>query len=142
MQTNIYSKIIGSGSYIPDMIVKNTDFLKNEFFNDKGERIPKSNEEITTKLQEITGIKERRYVSENLVTSDIAHIAAENAIVSSGIDRESLDYIIVAHNFGDVRHNNRRSDFVPSLGARVKQKLQIVPVRNFLKSICIAGFPP
>jgi len=125
MQTNIYSKIVGSGSYIPEVVVKNTDFLTNEFYNDKGEKIPKSNAEITSKLQEITGIIERRYVSDNLVTSDIAHLAAEDALDSSGIDRETLDCIIVAHNFGDVRNDNRRSDFVPSIAARVKQKLQI-----------------
>jgi len=44
---------------------------------------------------------------------------------SSKIDKESLDYIIVAHNFGDVRADNKRSDFVPSLASRVKQKLGI-----------------
>ena len=54
------------------------------------------------------------------------YLAAEDALTSSGIDRESLDYIIVAHNFGDVRAGNLRSDFVPSLAARVKHKLGIV----------------
>jgi 3-oxoacyl-[acyl-carrier-protein] synthase-3 len=33
--------------------------------------------------------------------------------------------VIVAHNFGDVRADNRRSDFVPSLAARVKARLGI-----------------
>jgi 3-oxoacyl-[acyl-carrier-protein] synthase-3 len=41
------------------------------------------------------------------------------------LDKESLDYIIVAHNFGDLRTDNRRSDFVPSIAARVKHKLEI-----------------
>lgn len=36
-----------------------------------------------------------------------------------------MDYIIVAHNFGDVDANNKRSDFVPSIAARVKYKLEI-----------------
>ena len=36
-----------------------------------------------------------------------------------------LDYILVAHNFGDVTEDNRRSDFVPTLAARVKHKLGI-----------------
>ena len=36
-----------------------------------------------------------------------------------------MDYIIVAHNFGDVKSNNRRSDLVPCLAARVKHKLEI-----------------
>ncbi len=73
----------------------------------------------------ITEIKERRYVTDDLNTSDIAYFAAKDAIINSGIDKESLDYIIVAHNFGDVQKNNMRSDFVPSLAARVKNKLGI-----------------
>jgi len=40
-------------------------------------------------------------------------------------DPEELDYIIVAHNFGDVKYENRHSDMVPSLAARVKHKLGI-----------------
>ncbi|MCP5104069.1 MAG: ketoacyl-ACP synthase III, partial [bacterium] len=54
-----------------------------------------------------------------------SYFAAKNALESSGIDKESLDYIIVAHNFGDVQITNKRSDFVPSLAARVKHKLGI-----------------
>src|SRR5690606_26513792 len=70
-------------------------------------------------------IAERRYVTDGLVTSDIAYFAALSAIESAAIDKESLDYIIVAHNFGDVRHDNNRSDIVPSIASRVKQKLEI-----------------
>jgi 3-oxoacyl-[acyl-carrier-protein] synthase-3 len=59
------------------------------------------------------------------VTSDIAYLAAEEAIESAKIDKEELDYIILAHNFGDVDKNNKQLDIVPSLAARVKQKLHI-----------------
>ena len=51
--------------------------------------------------------------------------AAKDALDSSGIDQESLDYIIVAHNFGDVSATNKRSDFVPSLASRIKHRLEI-----------------
>ncbi|MGB3774231.1 MAG: ketoacyl-ACP synthase III, partial [Leeuwenhoekiella sp.] len=74
---------------------------------------------------EITTIKERRYVSEDQVTSDIAFLAAEKAIEDAAIDPEELDYIIVAHNFGDVKHGSNRSDMVPALASRVKFKLKI-----------------
>jgi 3-oxoacyl-[acyl-carrier-protein] synthase-3 len=77
------------------------------------------------KFEEITEIAERRYADDAQVTSDLACHAAQEALLSSGIDRESLDYLIVAHNFGDVLHDNRRSDMVPSLAARVKQRLEI-----------------
>ncbi len=125
MNKEIYSVIKGSGCYIPTVKVKNEDFHNSVFFDANGNKLTKSNEEITQKFEEITGIKERRYATDDLVTSDVAHIAAERAIESAKIDRETLDYIIVAHNFGDVKKNNKRSDFVPTLAARVKHKLGI-----------------
>jgi 3-oxoacyl-[acyl-carrier-protein] synthase-3 len=64
-------------------------------------------------------------VSDDLVASDIAIEAADNALAAAGIDPETLDYLIVAHNFGDVHAANRRSDFVPTLAARVKRGLGI-----------------
>jgi 3-oxoacyl-[acyl-carrier-protein] synthase III len=125
MKELIYSVIIGSGSYIPTKIVKNEDFIKNLFFNTSGEKIAKENDEIISKFHQITEIEERRYVEDKFVTSDIAFFAAEAAIVSAKIDKETLDYIIVAHNFGDVLINNKRSDLVPGLSSRVKYKLGI-----------------
>jgi 3-oxoacyl-[acyl-carrier-protein] synthase-3 len=122
---DIRTVIVGTGSCIPSREIPNKDFLSIDFYDIDGQKFDKSNEEIVNKLEEITGIIERRYVTDNQVTSDIASEAAQNALQSSGIDKESLDYIIVAHNFGDVRADNRRSDFVPSLAARVKHKLQI-----------------
>ncbi|WP_291782158.1 ketoacyl-ACP synthase III [Cecembia sp.] len=121
----IYSVITGSGKYIPDIVVKNEDFLKRNFVNEKGERIPKSNEEIVRKFQEITDIHERRYLSPEFNTSDMGYFAAQKAIESAGIDPETLDYIIVAHNFGDILHNNIKSDLVPALASRVKHLLKI-----------------
>jgi 3-oxoacyl-[acyl-carrier-protein] synthase-3 len=121
----IHSVITGTGSYIPTQEIPNKRFIDNEFYDAKGRKFDKSNDEIVNKLEEITGIIERRHVTDNLVTSDIAYLAAKNALDSSKFDKESLDYLIVAHNFGDVRADNRRSDFVPSLAARVKYKLKI-----------------
>jgi 3-oxoacyl-[acyl-carrier-protein] synthase III len=121
-----YSVIVGTGSYLPTCCVPNDRFLHNEFYNPAGERLKNTNEETIKKFREITGISERRYVTDDLVASDIAALAAQNALESSAVDRESLGYIVVAHNFGDVRADNPRSDLVPSLAARVKNKLGIV----------------
>lgn len=118
-------KIVGVGSYIPELIKKNDDFLKNKFFNQDETAFDAEPEVIIKKFRAITGIRERRYVSEDLKTSDIATFAAEKAIENAGIDAETLDYIIIAHNFGDVKHNNQQGDTVPSLASRVKEKLQI-----------------
>ncbi len=51
--------------------------------------------------------------------------SAEDALETSGINKEELDYVIVAHNFGDVTNENKQLDIVPSLAARVKHKLKI-----------------
>lgn len=125
MNKIFYSVITGTGSYIPSEQISNNDFLENEFYDAQGKKIKQPNEELIDKFKEITTIEERRYVSDNLVTSDIAHLAAVEALKSSNIDKEDLDYIIVAHNFGDVKNNNRKSEFVPNLAARVKFKLEI-----------------
>lgn len=118
-------RITGSGSYIPNRIVTNLDFAQHVFLNDDGTPLNYSNEVITEKFAQITGIEERRYVEDNLLTSDIAFFAAERAIEDSGIDRESLDYIIFAHNFGNVKSGAIQSDMLPSLAARVKHSLKI-----------------
>lgn len=125
MTTTLYSVITGTGSYIPSNRISNKDFLTTTFYDSNGEKLDKSNEEIIQKFEEITTIAERRKADDNLVTSDIATRAGESAIQSAGIDKESLDYIIVAHNFGDVQFQERSLDIVPSLAARVKHNLQI-----------------
>ncbi|MCK4569798.1 MAG: ketoacyl-ACP synthase III, partial [Bacteroidales bacterium] len=125
MDNSIYSVITGTGSYIPSRRIRNDDFLTNEFYDIDGRKIKKTNQEIIDKFLEITTIAERRYVTDNLTTSDIAYYAAVDAIKSANIDKEELDYIIVAHNFGDVKNDNKQLDIVPSLAARVKHKLEI-----------------
>jgi 3-oxoacyl-[acyl-carrier-protein] synthase-3 len=117
------SVITATGSYIPPKAIPNKQFLNNEFFDADGNKFERSNEEIVKKLNEITGIRERRYVSDGLATSDIAHLAAEQAL--DGTDRENLDYVIVAQNFGDVKADNGRTDMVPTIASRVKNRLRI-----------------
>ena len=117
--------IVGTGCYIPTRNIDNEEFLSNKFYEADGTLFQRENSEIIEKFKEITDIAERKYVTDDLVASDIAHLAAESALESSQVDRETLDYIIVAHNFGDVSAKNRRSEFVPSLASRVKHKLGI-----------------
>jgi 3-oxoacyl-[acyl-carrier-protein] synthase III len=126
----IRTVIAGTGSHIPSVVVPNEHFLGHEFWGPDQKPIDKPNSEILKQFESITGIRERRYVSDDLVTSDIAADAARNALDSSRIDPESLDYIIVAHNFGDVRAGSGRSDMVPALAARVKAKLGIQTPRT------------
>lgn len=125
MKQNIRSIITGSGSYIPTCRIPNTAFENHTFLSADGKPFQKDSKEIIQKFGEITGIRERRYASDDLLASDMGAMAAEKALESAGVDRESLDYIIVAHNFGDVRPDNLRVDMLPSLASRIKHKLEI-----------------
>ncbi len=117
--------ITGIGSFIPGIVVKNEDFLSHEFLQPDGKPFPYDNETIIRKFEEITGITERRYAPEEMMTSDMAYLAAEKAIEDAGVDRETLDYIIVAHNFGNVKQDAQQSDILPALATRVKHSLGI-----------------
>ena len=93
--------------------------------NDDGTPFPHPNDIVAKKFLEITGIQERRYASDDLNTSDIGFIAAKKAIEDAKIDPETLDYIIFAHNFGNVKKGTVQADLVPSLATRVKFDLRI-----------------
>lgn len=118
-------KITGTGSYIPNVVEKNEDFYQHQFLNSDGSTINSDNEVIIEKFKAITGIGERRYVKNSLSNSDIAFYAAQSAISDANINPEELDYIIVAHNYGDIKHNTEQSDTVPSIASRVKHLLKI-----------------
>lgn len=120
------SVITGSGCYIPPEVKKNSDFIQHEFYTEDHRRMDTPQQEIVDKFKLITGIEERRYVTTDLNSSDIASIAAKFALDDSGIDPESLDQIIVAHNFGNVVKHTIQIDCVPSLAARVKHDLGIM----------------
>jgi 3-oxoacyl-[acyl-carrier-protein] synthase-3 len=117
--------ITGTGSYIPSKIATNDRFKKSRFFNEDGSPIGQKSEVIIEKFKAITGISERRYLEDDLTTSDMATLAALKAIEDAKIDIEDLDYIILAHNYGDVKHGNVQSDTVPSIATRVKHNLKI-----------------
>lgn len=117
--------ITGTGSYIPSVLTKNSSFSNHEFLNEDGSPFAYENDVIIEKFKAITGIEERRYVTNDLNTSDIAFLAAEKAIANAEIDKETLDYIIFAHNFGDVKHGQSQGDTLPSLATRVKHLLKI-----------------
>lgn len=115
----------GSGSYIPEVEVENVNFIENPFCFDDGRRIQNDNTQVIEKFQEITGIHARRYVHDNQSCSQIATISASRAIENAGIDKEEIDMIIVAHNFGDVIKGSNQTDIVPSIASRVKHELGI-----------------
>ena len=117
--------ISGTGSYIPSIIKTNLAFAENTFYGEDGVLIKTPNAEIVEKFKDITGIYERRYAEENMNTSEMASKAAELAIQDAGIDPETIDQIIVAHNFGDVLPGTIQTDTIPALASRVKHQLGI-----------------
>ena len=121
----ISSKITGTGAYIPSVKKDNSAFANEHFLNEDGSPFTSGNDLIIEKFKAITGIAERRYAKPAYNTSDLAFFASQKAIEDAGVNPEELDYIILAHNFGDVQHQTIQSDNLPNLATRVKFKLGI-----------------
>lgn len=141
MSKKLYTVIVGTGSYIPPKVIHNDFFLDAEFYDPAtGKKFETPNEEIIRKFNEITNIEERRYAEPDQATSHLATFSAEEAIVSSGYDREKLEFIIAAHNFGDIYPGTYRSDMCPAIANRVKNGLGIKNTRVMTHDV-IAGCP-
>ena len=121
------SKISGVGIYVPDNIIRNDDL--ESMMNTSDEWI-----------QERTGIKERRWVNnEKLTTSQMGTYASENAIEDAGISKDDIDFIIFATLSPDY--------FFPGSGVLLQRNLGIrevgaLDVRNqcsgFIYALSIA----
>ncbi len=122
---SIRTVITGTGCYIPEVIKTNEDFIQQDFYAEDGQHPTTASQEIVDKFQNITGIEERRYVNDDMNSSDMATIAARLAIEDSAINPEEIDQIILAHNFGNVINNTIQTDAVPALASRVKYDLGI-----------------
>lgn len=130
--STIRSVITGTGKYLPTNARPNSFFEDVSFYRPDGTMFPDDNKEIVDKFYAITGIAERKILDEDLLASDMGALAAEEAISSAAIDRENINQIIVAHNFGDASASKGTPDMLPSLASRIKSKLGI---RN---EMCIA----
>ena len=119
------SVITGTGSYIPPHIQSNLDFANHSFYSENRQPLTTSPEEVIEKFKQITGIGERRYTTDDLKASDIGSLAAKAALLDSVTDPETIDQIIVAHNFGNVIKDTIQTDAVPSIANRIKHQLGI-----------------
>lgn len=81
--SQIYSRILGVGSFVPPHVCKNEDLEK--FMDTSDEWI-----------QQRTGIKQRHWASPEVATSDLALEAAQKALESAKVKKEELDMIILA----------------------------------------------
>jgi len=117
--------ITGTGCYIPPFVQLNQDFANHVFYSQDQQPLTTAPGDIVNKFKQITGIEERRYTTDNFNASDIGTEAARIAIEHSGVDIETIDHIIVAHNFGNVLKNTIQTAAVPSLASLIKHSLGI-----------------
>ncbi len=117
--------ITGTGCYIPEQIKTNYDFTIHNFYGEDHQPIDRPKQEVVEKFKQITGIEERRYADGDMNASDIGFVAAKIAVEDAGTNPETIDQIIVAHNFGNVIKYNIQTDAVPSLASRIKHSLGI-----------------
>ena len=125
MMNKIKTLITGSGCYIPEFVKTNRDFAGHNFFAEDNTALDIEPHLIVEKFKKITGIEERRYAPSSMDSSDMAAIAAQKAIEDAGCDAETIDQIIVAHNFGNVQKHTIQTDVLPALASRVKHALKI-----------------
>lgn len=79
----MYSKIIGTGSYLPARVLTNFDLEKI---------VETSHDWIVSR----TGIHERHFAADNELSSDLARQASQRAIEAAGISADDIDLVIVA----------------------------------------------
>jgi 3-oxoacyl-[acyl-carrier-protein] synthase-3 len=84
-----YSRIVGTGAYLPARIVTNKDLEKT---------VDTSDEWIHTR----TGIRQRHIAADNEQTSDLALAASRKALAAAGLDPADLDLIVVATTTPDM----------------------------------------
>jgi 3-oxoacyl-[acyl-carrier-protein] synthase-3 len=125
MAISLTTVITGTGCYIPDFVKTNRDFASHVFYAEDNKALDIEPQIIVEKFKKITGIEERRYAAANMDSSDMAAIAAKRAIDDAGCDPETIDQIILAHNFGNVLKHTIQTDAMPALAARVKHVLNI-----------------
>ena len=112
-------KIIGTGSYVPTNVLTNNDL----------EKIVDTNDEWIISR---TGIKERRIVKDNEITSDISSKAALQALEDAKLKPEQLDLIIVATNSPDM--------IFPATACLVQDKIKSINAATFDLQAGCTGF--
>ena len=119
MSERIYSRIAGTGSYLPEKVVTNDDLAKV---------VDTSDEWIRSR----TGIRERRVVAEGQATSDLGCQAALKAIEAAGIEVGEIDLIVVGTTTPDV--------IFPSTACLIQHKLGLAGCPAFAVNAACSGF--
>ncbi|HEX9876289.1 MAG TPA: beta-ketoacyl-ACP synthase III [Gammaproteobacteria bacterium] len=115
----MYSRIIGTGRYLPERVLSNTDLEK---------MVDTSDEWIRSR----TGIVERHIAADDETTSDLATNAAKRAIEAAAIDAQSIDMIVVGTTTPDL--------IFPNVGCLLQERLGISGCPAFSLETACSGF--
>ncbi|MEN5015946.1 beta-ketoacyl-ACP synthase III [Erwinia sp. Eh17-17] len=115
----MHTKIIGTGSYLPEQVRTNADLEK---------MVDTSDEWIVTR----TGIRERRIAGPDETVATMGFHAAERAIEMAGIDKNDIGLIVVA--------TTSSSHAFPSSACMIQQMLEIDDAAAFDLAAACAGF--
>ncbi|MCC8366199.1 ketoacyl-ACP synthase III [Xenorhabdus sp. PB61.4] len=115
----MYTKILGTGSYLPSQVRTNADLEK---------MVDTTDEWIVTR----TGIRERRIADEGETVATMGFRAAEQAIEMAGIDKTQIDLIVVATTTG--------THAFPSSACQIQKLLGINGIPAFDVAAACAGF--
>jgi 3-oxoacyl-[acyl-carrier-protein] synthase-3 len=122
----MYSRIIGTGSYLPEKILTNFDLEK---------MVDTSDEWIRSR----TGIEERHIASDDEATSDLAYRAALAAIESAGLTPADIDFVLVGTTTPDLIFPNVACLLQEKLGIRGSPAFSIeAACSGFLYSLIVA----
>lgn len=122
----INSIISGVGSFFPNKVISNNEFLKNTFYKSNGDKIQKDSKAIVDKLAVISGIQQRHYIEDQHDSAQMGAEAGNRALANAKLDKEELDGIIVAHNAGNLIDKSPYSYTIPNLASVVKKRMQIL----------------
>ena len=120
----MYSKILGTGSYLPSQVRSNADLEK---------MVDTSDDWIVTR----TGIRERRIAAENETVADMGAIAAQHAIEMAGIQTDDIDLIIVATTSVATPSHRLRVRCKLSWVFQVAQRLTLQQLALVLFTLCL-----
>jgi 3-oxoacyl-[acyl-carrier-protein] synthase-3 len=115
----IYSRIVGTGSYLPPRVVTNAEFAARLDTTDQW-------------IRERTGIVERHIADESQAASDLALEASRAALAAAGVKAQELDLIVLATSTPDF--------IFPSTACLLQAKLGVKNCAAFdLQAVC-SGF--
>ena len=118
------TRISGTATTLPELVIKNSHFLGHSFYDSKGVKNPKPASEIIEKLEAITGITERRYVPFDQDSIPLMTETALKALKDAQLNANDLSGIIVAHNAGNMLVGENLFHPIPNLAACLKNAIR------------------